>query len=102
MLRNTILAVMDPASMGELVSVHSRIIFKAIISSSHLIVIQSNLVCIKELLNKEQTGFKELFTNYQPFYTINQRVLNRLSKLSEQKLRFFSRVKIKKNAFNKN
>ena len=26
---------------------------------------------IKELLNKEQTGFKELFTDYQPFYTIN-------------------------------
>jgi hypothetical protein len=25
----------------------------------------------KELLNKEQTGFKELFTDYQPFYTIN-------------------------------
>ena len=26
---------------------------------------------IKERLNKEQTGFKELFTDYQPFYTIN-------------------------------
>ena len=26
---------------------------------------------IKELLKKEQTGFKELFTDYQPFYTIN-------------------------------
>ena len=26
---------------------------------------------IKELLNKEQIGFKELFTDYQPFYTIN-------------------------------
>ena len=26
---------------------------------------------IKELLNKEQTGFKELFTDYQPFYTVN-------------------------------
>ena len=26
---------------------------------------------IKELLNKKQTGFKELFTDYQPFYTIN-------------------------------
>ena len=26
---------------------------------------------IKELLNKEQTGFVELFTDYQPFYTIN-------------------------------
>ena len=25
----------------------------------------------KELLNKEQTGFKELFTDYQPFYTVN-------------------------------
>jgi hypothetical protein len=25
----------------------------------------------KELLNKEQIGFKELFTDYQPFYTIN-------------------------------
>ena len=25
---------------------------------------------IKELLNKKQTGFKELFTDYQPFYTI--------------------------------
>ena len=25
---------------------------------------------IKELLNKEQTGFKEFFTDYQPFYTI--------------------------------
>ena len=31
-----------------------------------------------------------------------QRVLNRWSKLSEQKLRFFSKVKIKKNAFDKN
>ena len=28
-------------------------------------------LAIKELLNKEQTGFKELFTDYQPFYTIN-------------------------------
>ena len=26
---------------------------------------------IKELLNKDQTAFKELFTDYQPFYTIN-------------------------------
>ena len=26
---------------------------------------------IKELLNKEQTGFKKLFNDYQPFYTIN-------------------------------
>ena len=26
---------------------------------------------IKELLNKEKTAFKELFTDYQPFYTIN-------------------------------
>ena len=26
---------------------------------------------IKELLNKEQTGFKKLFTDYQPSYTIN-------------------------------
>ena len=26
---------------------------------------------IKELLNKEQTGFKELSTDYQLFYTIN-------------------------------
>ena len=26
---------------------------------------------IKELLNKEQIGFKELFTDYQLFYTIN-------------------------------
>ena len=26
---------------------------------------------IKELLNKEQIGFKELFNDYQPFYTIN-------------------------------
>ena len=25
----------------------------------------------KELLNKEQIGFKELFTDYQLFYTIN-------------------------------
>ena len=25
---------------------------------------------IKELLNKEQTGFKELFTDYQPFYNV--------------------------------
>ena len=30
-----------------------------------------------------------------------QRVLNKWSKLSEQKLRFFSKVKILKNAFNK-
>ena len=26
---------------------------------------------IKELLNKKQIGFKELFTDYQLFYTIN-------------------------------
>ena len=26
---------------------------------------------IKELLNKEETGFKELFTDYHPFYTKN-------------------------------
>ena len=26
---------------------------------------------IKKLLNKEQIGFKELFTDYQLFYTIN-------------------------------
>ena len=26
---------------------------------------------IKELLSKEQIGFKELFTNYQLFHTIN-------------------------------
>ena len=26
---------------------------------------------IKELLSKEQTEFKELFANYQPFYIIN-------------------------------
>ena len=26
---------------------------------------------IKELLNKEQIGFKEHFTDYQLFYTIN-------------------------------
>ena len=26
---------------------------------------------IKEQLIKEETGFKELFTDYQPFYTIN-------------------------------
>ena len=25
---------------------------------------------IKELLNKKQIGFKDLFTDYQPFYTI--------------------------------
>ena len=35
------------------------------------------------------------------FPMIVQRVLNRWSKLSEQKLRFFPRVKIWKNAFNK-
>ena len=36
-------------------------------------VIQSYTVKlgIKELLNKEQTGFKKLFTDYQPFYIIN-------------------------------
>ena len=33
--------------------------------------------------------------------TLRQRVLNRWSKLSEQKLRFFSRMKIFKNAVNK-
>ena len=26
---------------------------------------------IKELLNKEQTGFKDFLTDYQPYYTIN-------------------------------
>ena len=26
---------------------------------------------IKELLNKEQIGFNELFNDYRPFYTIN-------------------------------
>ena len=38
-----------------------------------------NILCLpntvkldfKELLNKEQIDFKELFTDYQPFYTIN-------------------------------
>ena len=41
---------------------------------------QSNVqyVGIKELLNKEQTGFKELFTDYQPFYTMNLLLNNEL------------------------
>ena len=34
-------------------------------------------------------------------HSISQRELNRWSQFSEQKLRFFSKVKIKKNAFNK-
>ena len=39
---------------------------KALISSSYLIIYTV------KLLNKEQkTGFEELFTDYQPFYTIN-------------------------------
>ena len=29
------------------------------------------IIGIKELLKKEQIGFKELFSDYQPFYTIN-------------------------------
>ena len=31
----------------------------------------------KELLNKEQIDFKELFTDYQLFYTINLILLNK-------------------------
>ena len=36
---------------------------------------------IKELLNKEQIGFKELFSDYQPFYTINPLLNKEMSKL---------------------
>ena len=36
--------------------------------AQHIITVKFG---IKELLNKEQTGVKELFTDYQPFYTIN-------------------------------
>ena len=34
---------------------------------------------IKELLNKEQIGFKELFTDYQLFYIINLELEHKLS-----------------------
>ena len=40
------------------------------------------------------------FTEAQKFIEMKTRVLNRWSKLSEQKLRFLSKVKIQKNAFN--
>ena len=33
---------------------------------------------IKELLNKEQIGFKEVFTDYHPFYTINLLLIKEL------------------------
>ena len=35
----------------------------------------------KDLLNKEQIGFKELFTDYQLFYTINLLLNKKLSKI---------------------
>jgi hypothetical protein len=38
---------------------------------------------IKELLNKEQIGFKELFTDYQLFYTINLLVNKELLPIKE-------------------
>ena len=39
---------------------------------------------IKELLNKKQTGFKELFTDYQLFYTIN--ILSNMEPLPIQEM----------------
>ena len=39
--------------------------------TANLIEINIVKLGIKELLNKEQIGFKELFTDYQLFYTIN-------------------------------
>ena len=60
----------------------------------------SNRSCSRENSKKPgPDGFGENFANL--FNSINQRVLNRWSKLSEQKLRFFSKVKILKNAVNK-
>ena len=41
----------------------------------------------KELLNKEQIEFKELFTDYQLFYTINL-LINKESNLRNDKLGF--------------
>ena len=42
---------------------------------------------INELLNKEQIGFKELFTDYQLFYTINL-LINKEPNLRNAKLGF--------------
>ena len=36
-----------------------------------IIIDTVKLVINKELLSKEQTGSKEFFIDYQPFYTIN-------------------------------
>ena len=41
------------------------------ISESFPVITYTVKLGIKELLNKEQIGFKELFTDYQLFYTIN-------------------------------
>ena len=38
--------------------------------ASTLVVVKLG-INFKKLLIKEQTGFKELFTGYKPFYTIN-------------------------------
>ena len=38
---------------------------------------------IKELLNKEQIRFKELFSDYQPFYTINPLLNKKLLPIQE-------------------
>ena len=43
--------------------------------AQHIITVKFG---IKELLNKEQTGVKELFTDYQPFYTINLLLIKEL------------------------
>ena len=50
---------------------------------------------IKELLNKEQTGVKEHFTDYQPFFTINL-LLNKELGISYLSIREHEIMKISK------
>ena len=49
-------------------------------------------------LQKKNRRIEDLRLNFKSSH-VSQRVLNRWSKLSEQKLRFFSKVKIIKNVF---
>ena len=51
---------------------------------------------IKELLNKEQTGFKELFTDYQPFYTKNLLLNKELFSIQEMPKLYISEHEIVK------
>ena len=71
-------------------------------------IAEQNIMCYKSLYFHEYLVHKHEHTNApseriltQIRWRVGQRVLHRWSKLSEQNLRFFSKVKILKNAFNK-